>query len=94
MQRWALLLSAHDYDIQYRRLGAHANADGLSRLPLPEQPKNSEETIFYFEMVECTPVTARQVKNETKGDPILSRVLDRVMRGDMSRISEAPPELY
>ena len=36
MQRWALLLSAYDYDIVYRPTTAHGNADGLSRLPLPD----------------------------------------------------------
>jgi hypothetical protein len=35
MQRWALLLSAHQYNIKYRRSEQHCNADGLSRLPLP-----------------------------------------------------------
>lgn len=29
MQRWALLLSAHDYTIEYRKGSLHANADGL-----------------------------------------------------------------
>lgn len=33
MQRWALLLSAHQYDIKYKRSEQHCNADGLSRLP-------------------------------------------------------------
>ncbi|XP_066512237.1 NLR family CARD domain-containing protein 3-like [Hoplias malabaricus] len=31
MQRWALLLSAHNYTIEYRKGALHANADGLSR---------------------------------------------------------------
>lgn len=35
MQRWALLLSGHDYDIKYRKSELHGNADGLSRLLLP-----------------------------------------------------------
>ena len=78
---------------QYRRSWAHANADGLSRLPLLDRPKSSEHSIFYFEMVESAPVTACQVKKETKGDPILSRVFDHVMRGDMSHVAQAPPEL-
>ena len=40
MQRWALLLTAYTYDIQYRSSKAHANADGLSRLPLKSTELN------------------------------------------------------
>ena len=35
MQRWALLLSAYNYTIEYRHTTAHGSADGLSRLPAP-----------------------------------------------------------
>ena len=34
MQRWALLLSAYNYDIHFPPTQAHGNADGLSRLPV------------------------------------------------------------
>ena len=36
MQRWAVLLSAYDYDIKCRNSASHANCDALSRLPNPE----------------------------------------------------------
>jgi len=36
MQRWESLLSAYDYDIEYRRSASHANCDALLRLPNPE----------------------------------------------------------
>ena len=33
MQRYALFLQGHDYDIEYKSSKSHANCDGLSRLP-------------------------------------------------------------
>ncbi|KAL0190849.1 hypothetical protein M9458_013547, partial [Cirrhinus mrigala] len=82
MQRWALLLSAHTYDIKYRKSELHGNADGLSRLPLADQVKEAKVAeIFYFSQVEWAPVTAAQVRKGTQNDPVLSKVMDFVMTG-------------
>lgn len=95
LQRWALILSAHNYEIKYRRSEAHANADGLSRLPLPEHPSRAvrQQDIFYFSMVDNAPVTAHQLKRETRVDPVLSQVLDRVMRGDVHCTADVTSDL-
>ena len=48
MQRWALILSAYNYDIKYKRGAQHMNADGLSRLPMQvNHPKDEEESIYH-----------------------------------------------
>lgn len=100
MQRWALLLSAHDYDIKYRKAELHANADGLSRLPLPdahsEPPRSSlppQAGIFYFRQVEEAPITYAQVKRHTRNDPVLSKVLDIVLHGGRGDLPELKPYL-
>ncbi|XDV15015.1 hypothetical protein PO909_015169 [Leuciscus waleckii] len=88
MQRWTLLLSAHQYDIKYRRSEHHANADGLSRLPLPTtHPEPAKAEIFYFKEVDNSLVTAAQVKKHTRTDPVMSKVLDLVLRGEVGEMS-------
>nr|XP_021334762.1 uncharacterized protein K02A2.6-like [Danio rerio] len=89
MQRWALLLSAHQYDIKYRRSEHHCNADGLSRLPLPDTPpEGSQADIFYFKEVQSAPVTAAQVKRFTRTDPVLSEVLTWISHGKRGEMTE------
>ena len=48
MQRWALILSAHDYSIEYKKAAHHANADGPSRLPLLVEDKDKEDAVVVF----------------------------------------------
>lgn len=92
MQRWALLLSGHTYDIKYRKSELHANADGLSRLPLPANHGASQQAeIFYFRQVENAPITSAQVKRHTRNDPVLSKLLDVVIRGGSDNLPELKP---
>lgn len=86
MQRWALLLSGHSYEIKYRKADRHQNVDGLSRLPLPvTKPETNSEEVFYFSQVEGAPVTAAQVKRATRTDPVLAGVMDMVAKGHYIR---------
>lgn len=75
MQRWALILMAYSYDIEYRRSADHANADALSRLPRASFDNTGEEGgIFYFSHVEELPVGAKDIERATLKDPILNKV--------------------
>lgn len=95
MQRWALLLSAHDYTIQYRKGALHANADGLSRLPLSHTPKEKlgAVEVFYTSQLEKLPVSSTEIRRETMTDPTFSRVLEMVSTGRFPASKDAGEEL-
>ena len=84
IQRWALTLSAYDYTIVYRPGTEMANADSLSRLPLPDTPVSVPlpgETILLMETLHTSPISSEQLKNWSARDPVLSRVLETVRMG-------------
>ena len=83
LQRWALILAAHNYTIKYRRAADHGNADGLSRLPLPVQHKEKPGTIdtFLVNHLECLPIRCTDVRRETRSDITLSQVMEMVSTG-------------
>ena len=64
LQRWAIILSAYQYEIGYRCSAKHANADVLSRLPLESiSPAIGEEAeIFQESYFDELPVTAKQIE--------------------------------
>ena len=84
IQRWVLTLGAYNYSIMYKAGKLNANADLLSRLPLPETPLEipvPQETILLMESFQQSPVTASQIKTWTNRDPVLSSVRDLILRG-------------
>ena len=58
IHRWALTLAAYDYKIVYKAGSNNANADILSRLPLPQIPIPGE-TILLLAMLQSIPVTVQ-----------------------------------
>ena len=84
IQRWALTLSAYSYHIEFKPGSQHSNADGLSRLPLPDIPKQVPlpgEVVLLMESLQTLPVTSTQVAKWTDHDPTLAKVRDNVQRG-------------
>lgn len=79
MQRWALILSAYLYDIEYRKSADHGNADALSRLPC--KVKEETEDLFYFSYVDELPITSMDISKATQRDPVLSRIFEFIMNG-------------
>ena len=84
VQRWALTLAAYEYSIVHKAGTAHANADALSRLPLPETLSRTPEpgdNVFVMQVLESTPVDSEKIKTETRRDPVLAKVCKIVQLG-------------
>ena len=83
LQRWALILASYNYKIEYRSTTAHADADSMSRLPLPQTWSLKCENIecFFLEPDIVTNVTSQMIKRQTQVDPVLSKVYNYVISG-------------
>ena len=82
MQRWAIFLSAYNYNIEFRGTMKHANADSLSRLPLAEDDDADMVTsVFTVSLIGGLPITASDIAATTAKDPILMSVYQYVLEG-------------
>lgn len=84
VQRWAITLTAYDYQLKYRP-GTENSADALSRLPLKGKTQNSdyipEEIEMLFNVIENSSVNANDVAIETNKDECLRRVYEYCLYG-------------
>uniref|UniRef100_A0A1A7YSF0 Gypsy retrotransposon integrase-like protein 1 n=2 Tax=Iconisemion striatum TaxID=60296 RepID=A0A1A7YSF0_9TELE len=83
VQRWAVKLSAYKYNIVYKPGKHHANADALSRLPVPVTLKKEErlEQVLMMDVLEESLINADQIKRWTSKDPVLSQVHEFLLKG-------------
>ena len=80
-QRWAVLLSAYQHDIEYRSTDRHSNTDGFSRLPmLPSQTKQdvAPSSVFNLTQIARLPIDANGLQKATREYALLSRVVNYV----------------
>ena len=82
LQRWAVVLSAYDYQIEYRSSAKHSNCDALSRLPQEDSKIGGESEIYSLSAIDKDfPITAMDIGKATLQDPVLRKVHDWVMMG-------------
>ena len=78
--------------IEFRPTKQHANADGLSRLPLGNRHEASLDCIaiddFTIGQIQALPVTTDQVKTATRQDRVLSQVYHYTLHGWPDKIVE------
>ena len=64
VRRWSLYLSQFGYQLTFHGTLAHANADVLSRLPLPHSPNIAQppaEVVLLCQHLDDSPVTAKHI---------------------------------
>lgn len=99
LQRWAIILSAYTYEIQFRPTEKHANADALSRLPLSVVSDGDravdecvggvdDVAVFNIAQLDALPVQASDIALATKEDLVLKKVFEYVQKGWPKQIPE------
>ena len=85
LQRWAIMLSAFNYQLKYITSEENVLADALSRLPrsMPDDSESDEDAVFHVEIkrLESLPITWKEIAAATKRDSVLSTVLRYVQQG-------------
>ena len=85
LQKWALTLSAYNYEIKYRTGANNGNANALSRKPLVQNNLDAEadDTTNNVLAIETVPfnVSNDEMVRETRKDRILSVVYDCLLKG-------------
>ena len=80
--------------MDYRPGSKLQNADGLSRMPLPQQvrvPTPGDILLLRNHLNTASPITAEQITQWTERDLILARVLRFVQRGSHVNDDELQP---
>jgi len=94
MQRWAVILQAYSYQVEYRPSTEHGNADALSRLPCNNPPLKEEAELYFFSGLEELPVDAKDISRESRRDPVLARVLNYTLTGWPNYVSSEELKPY
>lgn len=82
LQRWAVTLAAYRYDVKVKSSEANANADCMSRLPLPETADiDGEISSILAVHQDQLPILHADIRAATATDITLSKVLSSVQNG-------------
>ena len=84
LQRWAIMLSAYQHDIEFRPTHKYSNANCSSRLPLStlaSAEQNNAASLFNIHQIGTLPIGTDQLRRQTSLDPVLARVLHYTQSG-------------
>ena len=87
MQRWALLLSAYRYNIEYISGKSNYSADCMSRLSSKARRDSAEKIQAIFDPFSDLPITVEKIASASLKDPDLATVLTSVQHGYWPQLS-------
>ena len=93
LQRWAIILAAYNYELEYRPTSKMGNADALSRLPVDKAPEAHEYSVLLIEALNL-PLQAKEIGQATKKDPILAKVKEYLMTNNETFLRSEECKVY
>lgn len=81
LQRWSLILSVYEYDIEYTTGKVNIEACLLSRLPLPVAVVDPNQEGFPLDYCADLQVSTEEVAKETQSDPVLRKAYQLTLQG-------------
>lgn len=96
IKKWAMMLAAYDYELQYFAGSENVYADFLSRQPLTNVALSENETVEVQILLiqDDTTVKAETVRSETGKDPVLTEVRRYVRDGWPMTVTENVKPFY
>ena len=96
IQRWALMMQSYKIKLVHRSGLLLGTADALSRLPLPEKEETvpiPQEWCNLINFLDSAPVTSWDIRQASRCDPIISRVLKYCENGWPETLNETQLDL-
>lgn len=84
MQHYAVFLESFNYEIRYRNSKMHGNADGMSRLPIPNY--NSKQylevaDVLEIQQIETLPISVEELAQHTNRDVEIRHLIQALQVG-------------
>ena len=88
MQHCIIFLSTYRYEIEFKGIKMHTNADSLSHLPMQQEDDlEVAAAMFKVSLIDGLPITALDIAAATTKDPSLSQVLQYMLEGWPQEVS-------
>lgn len=84
MQHYAVFLESFDFEIRFRNSKFHANADGMSRLPIPNssgKPYFELADVLEIQQIETLPVSVEELAQHTAKDLTVRNLIQALQTG-------------